>query len=399
MPPSDDMKKVKAAMVKKYGAQKGEQMFQAWLNKHKLDETKPIPKEKKKMKESASYEFFGLVPAEIKESGIEEGTGRKWCVIGGTALTTTTSRNGIKYTQQNITENNGKRGKFFVEHDLTVPNLVGDVKFIEENGDLRYQARIKNTAKHPDIVEQAMDGLLDVSIDARYKDLVPQEEGDYAVEGLDIRALVATGIGGVKENTVEYAIMESYNGVSTSDIHTIIDEVNAMSEEISKPQVDETILKEHEETKKRLAEAEQKLASIKEAEKKAVVTSIVSSNKQRGGSLTEEKLLAMSDDALAVVKSFEEEESARYKKAQEEQKKEESKFGSGFVEIQREAPQTVAVQESDFSKYVIESSDESGHYVSLHPKAWGEFNRQLRGETKDLFSSIPDNPNRKKYGR
>lgn len=44
MPKHSDFQQIYNTMVKKYGEKKGKQVYYAWLNKHKLDDTKPMPK-------------------------------------------------------------------------------------------------------------------------------------------------------------------------------------------------------------------------------------------------------------------------------------------------------------------------------------------------------------------
>jgi len=359
-----------------------------------------MPKDLKKSKKGVGYEVLGSVPFEIKESGVEESSGKKWCLIGGTALKVCTSLNGITYTQENISENDKKQGKFFVEHDLQVKNLVGTVKFFKENEELKYEARIRNTVDHPDIVEKAVDKLLDVSIDARYEDLITEEE-DTKVKGLDIRALVATGIGGVPGNSLDFAIMESYGNKTESKKENSMDEVKSMAEE-SKITADAKLVAERddarkiaEESAKKLAVVEEKLAKIKEAERKKLIASVLESNGKRKGSLTEEKLLKMSDETLGILKEQEDEAAA---KAAEETKKEEESDGKAEVPDEEESPipQSDGIGEADFFKHIVVEKDGTTY---LKSQSWKSFNDGIKSEVRGFVGGIPDNPNRAKYGR
>ena len=74
MPLHADFKKIKANFISEHGQEKGEEMFRAYLTKHKLDETKPFKgkkEEKEMMKTMDNFEFkTSLENIEIKE---EEG--------------------------------------------------------------------------------------------------------------------------------------------------------------------------------------------------------------------------------------------------------------------------------------------------------------------------------------
>lgn len=384
---STDMTRVLAGFTKEYGSEKGSSKFNQWKEKHKLDASRPIPKELKKItQETEGFTFLGKIPLTIQESGAETD-GRKWCVIGGTALTVGKSRNGIVYAEKNIKENDGKESRFFVEHNATVDNVVGKVSFMENDGKLDYRARIRNTAKHPDIVEKAMDGLFEVSIEGRYKDLVPQDDGSMSVEGLDIRALVATGVGGVVGNTVDYAIAESYSGIAEEDIKNYLTEVEGMVEAAIS---DENVLKENEQLRKELEEHKKQLMAIKEAEKASLVKGILELNAKRSGTLKEEELMKLDSGALKILK--EQEESIKVPVVKESAVPE----GTAQLSDEDEGEEEGTVSESDLMRNIVVEKDGTTY---LKESAWRQYNRNMRGEVRNWFSSMPKNPNDGKYGR
>lgn len=47
MPIHPDFQKILKNMIKQYGEKKGKRVYYAWLNRNKLDESKPFPKKKR----------------------------------------------------------------------------------------------------------------------------------------------------------------------------------------------------------------------------------------------------------------------------------------------------------------------------------------------------------------
>jgi len=169
-------------------------------------------REMKKGKESDYAVENGRIKTIFKADVVESDA--KKAKIGGTVLTVGKSRNGILYSKENILENNGKKGKLFIEEHgyLRVSNVVGNYTLrVDENEVLKFDGVIRNTHNHPDIVEHAINGDIDWSIDARYKKRNYVKESDaYSIEGLDIRAICGVGVGGIVDNSTDYVIAESF---------------------------------------------------------------------------------------------------------------------------------------------------------------------------------------------
>ena len=262
MPIHPDFQKILNNFIKQYGQKKGKQIYYAWLNKMGYDDTKPFPKEQLGIGgtdvcvcPNCGYEMpheRGTPCSQIKcpkcgtkmvgkgmphglgKGGenmtvkvienqkiewreklqvleVQQTEGKKRLKVGGTALYETVSRNGRKYVVEEIQKHDGKEVKIFVEHK-TEASPVGKARLMFENGKLKFEGWIKNTAQYPDLIENVQDGLYDVSIGAAGT-LVQEKEGDavvYRVKGLDIREISLVGLAGVDGATIEYAIAEKF---------------------------------------------------------------------------------------------------------------------------------------------------------------------------------------------
>jgi len=109
-------------------------------------------------------------------------------LVRGICINETTTRNGIKYTVDEL-ENAAKsfRNKpILLDHENKVENIVGrsteNVNFSHERKGIEFEARIVNK----DIQTKINQGLItDVSIGAGVKDLVEEEDGSRRAVGLE----------------------------------------------------------------------------------------------------------------------------------------------------------------------------------------------------------------------
>lgn len=277
-----------------------------------------------KIKDIKESELRYIVPITECEI-IEESEGKPSQVkIGGTCLVPTVSRNNNKYSISNIQENDGKEVKLFIqEHgELQVKNVVGklNLKMIGES--LKYTGNIRNTKAHPDIVEHAINREVDMSIDARASGYSAVKEQNKTVKSwkhVDIRALCGVGVGGLAENSMEYAIAESLQDTDEQGDNLIQEREAIKMEEMEKLKAQlaekEQLIKEQED---KVADME-KAAEVKaEEEKKEVVEEIKAVNDEAkeselmGKPISELKLMLKYEKQLKEneVKPVEEPEGA-----------------------------------------------------------------------------------------
>jgi len=271
--------------------------------------------------------------------------------IGGICLVPTVSRNGNKYTINNVTENDKKVVKFFAQDHgvLQYKNVVGKMSLTESDGKLRYDGEIRNTVDHPDIVEHAINKEIDVSIDARASGKkIEENEGKkvYSWGKVDIRALCGVGIGGLAENSMEYAIAESFN--ETEEIiedEQITEKVNNMDElETMKSKIAEmeNLIKEKDEAL-RVKEAEEEARA--EEEKAEVIEEIKAANSE----VKESELKGKSISELKTILSYEK------KLKESEEESEEDEEGNGEVE----GDENDAPAESEKSGVLVNESEDT----------------------------------------
>jgi len=198
MPKHPDFEKIYKKYVAQYGEKKGKEVYYAWLNKHKYDDTKPFPK-KESFPFVENYSFKYAVPFEVTESHIDKEKNER--LLRGTLLVATTSRNNVTYESEEI--NNALfNGRPFDEnteltlslnHTDDVTDNVGLWKPIREDGKIMYKAKVFNTGKHPYVTDMVDKGLIKyVSVEAIAKRVIDEGDSIRAV-GLDI-----TGMGLVK---------------------------------------------------------------------------------------------------------------------------------------------------------------------------------------------------------
>ena len=297
------------------------------------------------------------VTFEVKESD-KEG---KWMRIGGVALSPIKSRNGITYTTTNIEENDGVKAKFFMTHDLGPDNVVGHVTFAKEGDNLVYDARIRNTAKHQDVMEMAKDKFFDVSIDGRYKTIKrmkEESETKYVLEGLEIRGLCGVGVGGIPTNSVDYAIAEEFKKIDEKNVteENIPTEVLKLEEDKL-----QTVVVENEKLQGEVAMLRKKVQEQELSEKVKVVKEIMAVNSK---DFKEEDLMSKEIKELEMILGYE-------KKLAKEEETEEN--GESEVEETK-----LDVEEKE--DVVIEKDGD----VTASAKLYAKFNEDIRNQIPKL---------------
>lgn len=242
----------------------------------------------------------------------------KWLKISGTALTVGVSKNGRNYNYENLESNNGKMFNIIAGHrdDYDNPDhVVGEGTYIFDGQTLKYEARIKNTAQHPDIIDQTRDGLLAPSIQGNF-DADVSENGDIDVHNLDIplMALVSKHARGVEGANIETALAErlELGGIEKTEEKL---EVSKMAEEETKDEVSEAQKKIDElmEANRKLEESnkafKEKFEAVEKQEeakaleaKKKLVESIVKLNSK----FETDKLMEKSEAELQTIMEYEE---------------------------------------------------------------------------------------------
>ena len=170
---------------------------------------------------------------------ITEGSNSSWLKIGGLALNEGVSRNGNKYTFENLVENNGKDFKWLFGHpgDDVEEHIVGKGRLHLSGKDLLHEGKIRNTARHPDVVQSVKDGFLGPSIHANARKIT-EKDGDYLVEGLNIMGVGLVAFQGVKSASIDYAIAESFEMKESSeeDAEKPMEEDKMSEEEVKQPE-------------------------------------------------------------------------------------------------------------------------------------------------------------------
>lgn len=326
--------------------------------------------------------------AEIKGKGVNKNPKPKkmknnysesaFYKIDGVALVAGKSRNNVMYTQKHLESNDGKEIKIFVgdEHIPNSDNVIGRAQLKYLDGQLRFEGKIRNTMKHPDVVDLAGDGLLDVSIGASKvgKEKI-MEDGTITVDNIDIEHLALVGTPGVKDAKIEAVMAESFRidknekedslNESNITIEKPTDEVNKMSEELL------------EENKKLKAQLE----DMQTARKKDLVESILKINSE----LKESELMEKSEQELKLIESYEK----KIKESEEEKEKEPSDEESAEDAEKKEKNEedgneegagVVEPEKKESEEDVKESFQELGGIMTLSESAYEKFNIEMQNK-------------------
>jgi len=273
-----------------------------------------------------NFEFTYNPTCTIKE-GKDSASGNKWLQIGGIALTEGVSKNNNVYTEENLKENNGREFKWLVGHpDEAEEHVVGLGKLKLEAGALAHEGKIRNTMKHPDVVEQVQDGFLGPSIHASVKKAT-RKEGKIYIEGLSIDGVGLVAFQGVKQASIDYAIAESFDKaeklessekdakktmqVKTMEEEKPVEQPEAPAEEPKEePKAEEPVVDAQPDKEEPVEEAvsleefkkmKEEVNALKIERKEAFVNSIIECNKE----LKKEELMKESEEKLALIKEYE----------------------------------------------------------------------------------------------
>ena len=273
-----------------------------------------------------NFEFTYNPTCTIKE-GKDSASGNKWLQIGGIALTEGVSKNNNVYTEENLKENNGREFKWLVGHpDEAEEHVVGLGKLKLEAGALAHEGKIRNTMKHPDVVEQVQDGFLGPSIHASVKKAT-RKEGKIYIEGLSIDGVGLVAFQGVKQASIDYAIAESFDKAdklesSEKDAKKIM-QVKNMEEEkpvekpkapaeepkVEEPKAEEVVDKQPDKEEpvaetvslEEFKKVQEEIKALKTEKKEVLVNSIIECNKE----LKKEELMKESEEKLVLIKEYE----------------------------------------------------------------------------------------------
>ena len=149
-----------------------------------------------------------------ESSGADSKT--KWVKIGGTAVEAVVSKNDRKYLAEELAKQDIKGIKVFMDHNSgEARNAVGIIEAQGFDGQkLKYESKVRNTVKNPDVVEMVQDGLINnVSIGATgdLKRIVEDGNEIYEVRNLKIEELSLVGIGGVPSAGIDFATAVAEN--------------------------------------------------------------------------------------------------------------------------------------------------------------------------------------------
>jgi len=308
---------------------------------------------------------FSFSPDITIEESKKDGS---WLRIGGTALVEGTSKNMNVYTAKNLEENQGKEFKWLFGHpDSPEEHVVGSGSLSLEDGKLFHEGKIRNTAKHPDVVEQVRDKFLGPSIHASVKRAI-RKEGKYYLEGLSIDGIGLVAFQGVKSASIDYAIAESFEKELSDLKESTVDEENnndkgdnKMSEEEKvetpvEPEVEaekevkaEAPSAEESISKEELQAVKEELRALRESKKVSLVESIIAINSE----MKKEDLMKESDEKLDLIKAYE-------------------------TKLSTRKESTAVVEEDEVEEKVDEVEEQKDGSYSISEKCMTQFNTELR---------------------
>ena len=308
---------------------------------------------------------------DIKESKVEgEGKSRK-LIIEGTALAVGKSKNNRNYRVQNLEENDGKPFNFIVGHqeDYDNPNHnVGEGAYALDSESLNLKGWVKNTIKHPDIIEQIQDGLVGPSVQggATVERVEEDNEVTFNMEKLHIPlvALVNKHTRGVEAASLQAAVSESFKEVEENDKQIKTKGDKKMSEI---KEADYLKLKEENENLKKKAELDKKKAEeekmkLELEKKKKLVESILLIKK----GLDKNELMEKSDVELNIIESYE-------KKIKESDETNKEEGSTAEVPPEKEAEADKPEEKVDESMRI----DKKDKTIGFNDKGYKAFNKSI----------------------
>jgi len=284
------------------------------------------------IKENVSVKY--LMPVEIKES--IEGAAR----IFGTAITATTSRNGITYTVEGLKDNDSLDGKnISVGHGDSPADNVAVINNTEWDGNGRnYYAQLFNTARYPDAIEMVKNKLMQfVSIEAVVPKLI-KKEGKVIAQNPEFLGLAFVKNPGVREASA--ALQGESFGFALEEAFTT---KNIISEE--------NIMEEKEQPKEEVVEKKEEVAE-------QVVYK------------TDPKVLEMIQKLTDEIKSLKEQAEEETKEEETETKEEEK-----TEEPEKEEESKAIVKEEDVkpeSNLILEGQTRASFWVIPEGREWKE---------------------------
>jgi hypothetical protein len=318
---------------------------------------------------------------EVSDLGyeVEESNGQKSLKLKGTALTTGVSRNGRKYSVENLQENDQQPFNFIVGHQPDYDNpkhCVGEGIYYHQGEKLKFEGVIKNTKSNPDIVEATIDKRVAVSIQGGYK-TIESVGKEVRMKGLriPILALVNKHTRGVPGAAIEMcaAVEES---LQLNEVNKKNQEGETMAEEnqvqeMADLKVSEAQLKlQLKEAQDNLAKAESEKTKLQEsietAKKMAVVESILGINK----TLKKEELMEKSDIELKLIKEYEQKLAKKPVKENDQSSEE----GAG------EVPEGNTEEKSDNDGSLMEgvAFDKKTGRIGFTEEGYKAFNKSIR---------------------
>jgi len=291
--------------------------------------------------------------------------------IGGVALVEGKSANGVKYSANNISENDGKSFKYVVGHPTVdvEDHVVGKGSFTVSEGKLMHEGEIINTSRHPDVVRKTQMGLLGPSIHARADKVIKEGDGSINTYGLNIKGMGLVTFQGVKDASIDFAIAESFRTDLLDVKESSVEDENNKDKESVKMSEEEVKQEAPEEKKEEVKQEEEKQENSEDSEVseelKSVKDELKAMKDERRNSIIEQ-IVKLNKDMKSedLVK----EEESVLKKIYEYEKK-----------ISEMKPSEAGIVESeDAEKDEKEEVVESEQGVFLSESSWKKFNDEIK---------------------
>ena len=276
-------------------------------------------------------------------------------LVTGVCINETTTRNGIKYTVDELEHaaQSFRSKPILLDHENKVNNIVGrtteNVSFSHEKRGIEFEARIVNE----DIKQKINDGLItDVSIGASVKDLVEEDDGSRRAVGLEGMEISFVAVPGDPNANLAQAMENSF----------MIRE----GMEIEDRAVDEILNKLNGGIKEMAEEEEQKQEEKPEEEEKPAEEKVIKTEVNVDMSAVTEAIKSLKDE-IADLKKVKEQEQPSI----EEPKKEPEDETKGEVAVEPE-------EEKETSESVVLEQAESGKGFAI----WRDYSKEDPGITK-----------------
>ncbi len=278
-------------------------------------------------------------------------------LVRGVCINETTTRNGIKYTVDELEHaaESFRSKPILLDHENRVQNIVGrtteNVNFSHEKKGIEFEARIVDE----DIQRRINQGLItDVSIGASVKDLVEEDDGSRRAVGLEGMEISFVAVPGDPNANLAQAMENSFmirEGMEIED--SIVDDILNKLKGGIKEMAEEEEQKE-EEKPEEAPEGESKVEEPATEEKVQVNVDMSS---------VTEAIRSLKDEIADLKKVKEQEE----KPATEEKPEDETKGEVATKEPEAETTESVVLEQA-----------ESGRGFAI----WRDYSKEVPGETK-----------------